>query len=1168
MASPVTLNNGPQPQSPLPSSLPPSPTPPSLHQSASGTHHPNTTSSSSHITNGPAATAMKPQSRPNPTGSRVMPNSGRRPSASPTDAMQRRNSSQKAWTQGTNPITQRPSAYHQLNGVKSEQKVPTKATSKETNTPDKHAHDRLLFLLANFIGRTATVTVANGDKFEGIFAGSSLEPSDSACVLKMVKQTTFGAQHQTNGVKSTTSDYTGSGPDHVMSFEMKDVVDITVDTVTFFDAPSRVQNGTASNFRTDADISGNLAVRERNLQRWEPSTGPDEDLSLEGGGNGQNSRANGGWDQFEANERLYGVRSDYDENIYTTAIDRSNPLYRQRAAAADRIAREIEGGTAASAHIAEERGGPVVDDSGMDEEEKYSGVRREPQSVPPVQSRQPNKYTPPARRPPTGQPTVAGAPVDPAIISSQMARPAPSPSTESQDPTSAGPVEIQPSSKQGADKTIAPPMPTPNASDSATVSGLPASKGNSVTPAKPDSSQKQSTQATPSGPSGTSTPSSKPSNQTATATVEVDLLDSFKNFASVEKLRYQEHRRNQAKHVKDHKLNDLRRWAVEFKLKSLPPKDIIPVLAKDPEKQERIVEKARRDVEEAKHDPPPISKAPVTAPSSKTQRPANVGRFDPGNGPVPSFPDRHAGMRGRSGHPSQGMPNQQHMRPGQPHNLPAIPARSGPGLGARLANIQQQNKAGLPVSAIPSPAPIHEGRVPPTGPALMSTETGAAKFSGTPTPTSATSMRFNVKALEFKPNPASTSFAPNGNPTASPSPKSTAGGRPSPRVTTPSSFFGSRKPLPPSERPSIGDYFNPIKRLRKEAEENKEDWRANGGIRPAHKTAPRWDVTGENKDRSYTEMFDKVPFSAQTMSPSQPPHANPQLAHQHQLPFHLQHGGPAVPPSHTPHQAGHHLHPQQQHHPMAMPHHHDDHRMHLSASSSSYMPSPRMQQVNVAYHSPMGQHAQLVYPQGMTQYGVGPGGPHVPHFRQYSGGPQFMSQQNSQMGAPMMAHGPSNGPFMGVPQGLGAPFNHQMPMYSPSQAHAHPQYGGPPPPMPGSGYPSPGRGAPMMMHQGSQQGQPPQQMMPYGMSPGHQAQPMYGPQHSNQGSSLRGGAYPPMHQPHFGVSPHQGHQFPHQGHRGGHGGHYGHAPMHPQGGPPQGPGAPQHHANEGVEEKK
>lgn len=61
----------------------------------------------------------------------------------------RRSSSQKAWTQGTNPITQK---YSQQNGNMAHQKqpAPTKVP-KETNTSDNHAHDRLVFLVTSFI---------------------------------------------------------------------------------------------------------------------------------------------------------------------------------------------------------------------------------------------------------------------------------------------------------------------------------------------------------------------------------------------------------------------------------------------------------------------------------------------------------------------------------------------------------------------------------------------------------------------------------------------------------------------------------------------------------------------------------------------------------------------------------------------------------------------------------------------------------------------------------------------------------------------------------------------------------------------------------------------------------------------------------------------------------
>ena len=119
--------------------------------------------------------------------------------------------------------------------------------------------------------------------------------------------------------------------------------------------------GPSTGFRTDSDISGNLAVRERDLQRWEPSVTANADMSLEPSG--------GAWDQFQANEQLFGVKSDYDENIYTTRIDRSTPDYRQREAEAQRIAREIEGASANNVHIREERG-IVNDDDGLDEEAK------------------------------------------------------------------------------------------------------------------------------------------------------------------------------------------------------------------------------------------------------------------------------------------------------------------------------------------------------------------------------------------------------------------------------------------------------------------------------------------------------------------------------------------------------------------------------------------------------------------------------------------------------------------------------------------------------------------------------------------------------------------------------------------------------------------------------
>lgn len=98
-------------------------------------------------------------------------------------------------------------------------------------------------------------------------------------------------------------------------------------------------------------------MRERELQPWNPAPDDKIDMSL-------NSNAGKAWDQFETNERLFHVKTDYDENLYTTPLDRSQPNFRQRAAAADKIARDIERGGATNAHQAE------VED-GADEEDRY-----------------------------------------------------------------------------------------------------------------------------------------------------------------------------------------------------------------------------------------------------------------------------------------------------------------------------------------------------------------------------------------------------------------------------------------------------------------------------------------------------------------------------------------------------------------------------------------------------------------------------------------------------------------------------------------------------------------------------------------------------------------------------------------------------------------------------
>ena len=123
-------------------------------------------------------------------------------------------------------------------------------------------------------------------------------------------------------------------------------------------------------FRTDAAISGIRFQSERALKPWVADESIETDMSLESSRN--KSSTGGTWNQFEVNERLFGLTTDYDENFYTTTIDKSHPDYIKRCAEADRKAREIEGSVANNSHVAEERivDNLAVDDSGITEEDK------------------------------------------------------------------------------------------------------------------------------------------------------------------------------------------------------------------------------------------------------------------------------------------------------------------------------------------------------------------------------------------------------------------------------------------------------------------------------------------------------------------------------------------------------------------------------------------------------------------------------------------------------------------------------------------------------------------------------------------------------------------------------------------------------------------------------
>ena len=106
-------------------------------------------------------------------------------------------------------------------------------------------------------------------------------------------------------------------------------------------------------FQTDTAISAQSAQSQRELQPWSPDGGANGAAAGSNGRNGHSKDAetfgfdgppsDTPWDQFETNAKLFGVTTDYKEELYTTKLDRSGTNYRQREKDATRLANEIMG---------------------------------------------------------------------------------------------------------------------------------------------------------------------------------------------------------------------------------------------------------------------------------------------------------------------------------------------------------------------------------------------------------------------------------------------------------------------------------------------------------------------------------------------------------------------------------------------------------------------------------------------------------------------------------------------------------------------------------------------------------------------------------------------------------------------------------------------------------
>ncbi|XP_078172139.1 CTC-interacting domain 4 isoform X2 [Carex rostrata] len=232
------------------------------------------------------------------------------------------------------------------------------------------SHDRLMYVITYLTGLPVEVHVKNGSVISGIFHAANTD-KDFGVVLKMAQITkgssARGQKSQSEVVKKPETMVIPSRV--VVQIVAKDVA-LTIDEL--------MSAGNASEKKKDllidSVISQSRHVEERELERWAPDGDESDCLELETMYGGRKWSRN--WDQFETNEVLFGVKSTFNEEIYTTKLVKG-PHMKDLEMRASKLAREIEGEDTDDLHLAEERGINFLDNVDIDEELRYSAVVRD-----------------------------------------------------------------------------------------------------------------------------------------------------------------------------------------------------------------------------------------------------------------------------------------------------------------------------------------------------------------------------------------------------------------------------------------------------------------------------------------------------------------------------------------------------------------------------------------------------------------------------------------------------------------------------------------------------------------------------------------------------------------------------------------------------------------------
>ncbi|PPR96206.1 hypothetical protein GOBAR_AA24463 [Gossypium barbadense] len=252
---------------------------------------------------------------------------------------------------------------------------------------ESSSRDRVVYLTTCLIGHPVEVHVKNGSIYTGIFHATDAE-KDFGIILKMARLIKDGTLQGDRAIM----EFVSKAPSKIFIIPDEELVQVMAKftlninlvvqilipgcgckPVTRDGFASELQHEKHQEILIDSATSQSPQHEgERVLAPWVPREDDPQCPELE---NIFDSPWIRNWDQFETNQKLFGVKSTFNEELYTTKLERG-PHMREFEREAMRIAREIEGEETQDLHLAEERGFDLHDNFDIDEEMRFSSVLR------------------------------------------------------------------------------------------------------------------------------------------------------------------------------------------------------------------------------------------------------------------------------------------------------------------------------------------------------------------------------------------------------------------------------------------------------------------------------------------------------------------------------------------------------------------------------------------------------------------------------------------------------------------------------------------------------------------------------------------------------------------------------------------------------------------------